>query len=470
MNFFICTLTFLGVFLAGLRYGLQPALWWGWFAGLLLIPVWFKLSVGTIILDPRAVVSLAVIAVFLTQPIRFPSFRPLLSDVLFVGMVGTIIVAQYLNDDLRLGSPFEAARFWFLPYLMGRWFVQNPSDLGSITRVAVWACLGVSVYAILESVTMINPWKSLFDRLGGEDYRWGIKRAQVGLHHPIYLGLLLVLVMPWLIEAFRRARQGLGPSWWRLTPGLLGCAIFCTASRGALIALVCSLAWYAIFRLVWARSVLLIVFMIVGGLAFSFKDDLVRFAEGLSGNSPTLTVIVQIRGESFEYSGTRHRLLLAKVYQEPLEQAGWFGYGTNLRRQISLPPETDERFVSIDQHYIHLRLQYGAVGVAMFVAIGIIGLVYLVQLAWQWNTPSAPMAAGLFGALFGVLLMLNGVWLPTDLAAGFFFCIGLGASMRQLQQQSLRLPTPQQTTSTLNGSLRDLSSHPAWQSEQNRRD
>ena len=39
----------------------------------------------------------------------------------------------------------------------------------------------------------------------GSGYRWGLKRAQGLTSHPIYFGYLLVLTLPWALEARRLA-------------------------------------------------------------------------------------------------------------------------------------------------------------------------------------------------------------------------------------------------------------------------
>ncbi len=94
----------------------------------------------------------------------------------------------------------------------------------------------LAVWSGIEAVTNVNIANYVGARPGGlatiEATRWGLNRAEGPTHHPIFLGGILVLLLPWTVQV---ARESLGKgraNWGGCCPTReLGGALF-TASRG----------------------------------------------------------------------------------------------------------------------------------------------------------------------------------------------------------------------------------------------
>ena len=154
-------------------------------------------------------------------------FRPVLSDVIVVVMVaGQIISEKMVGQFGPLTGP-EVARIWFLPYVVGRMFLSSESDIARVLPSFARIGLVLTLYSMIKSVLKFNPLNRVLGKTyglleQGEGYRMGLKRCQAGLDHPIFFGMMLVLLLPWAIEAGRNAQRGGAPKFWKLLPWLLG--------------------------------------------------------------------------------------------------------------------------------------------------------------------------------------------------------------------------------------------------------
>ena len=63
---------------------------------------------------------------------------------------------------------------------------------------------------------------------------WAEQRVSGG--HPIQMGLIYVMMLPWALEASSQARAGYGPKWWRLGPIATALGMLATLSRGPCLA------------------------------------------------------------------------------------------------------------------------------------------------------------------------------------------------------------------------------------------
>src|SRR6516164_195703 len=104
-----------------------------------------------------------------------------------------------------------------------------------------------------EAVTGINTYsrisvKSFGMGVSEELRRMGLKRAFGPETHPIYLGLTFVLLLPWALEAARRARAPGGQGWWQALPWLVGGGVVATVSRGPALAGLLTVAAGTFFR------------------------------------------------------------------------------------------------------------------------------------------------------------------------------------------------------------------------------
>jgi len=367
-----------------------------------------------------------------------------LSDVFIVLIVAVVTVSQILNKSVSPLAPLDPIRLYALPYLVGRMFIRSARDIERCLPVACWCLAVVCLYAIFEGVSGKNimemaigrPWKdveagSANGVVGGEELdsvRFGLKRAYAGQTHPIYFGLTLAMLLPWAIEAAVQSWNGRGPWWWRLVPLFVLAAVFTTGSRAAQI---CSaiVIYLMMFQAVPRLRPLMVLTVLFGGIGFFFlRDEVIELLQNYVAENKEGDSFVKIDGEQYEYSGTKHRDLLEIVYKDAKETTGWFGYGTLI---LKLPRDSDmdERFVSIDNHYLLFMLQYGVVGVAVFLLLAGSVAWNLLPLIRGAVGPAARLTAGILGGVGGCLIAMRGVWLSPDFSTVWLFGAGLSVAL-----------------------------------------
>ncbi|HKA08269.1 MAG TPA: hypothetical protein VKD71_13500, partial [Gemmataceae bacterium] len=168
----------------------------------------------------------------------------------------------------------------------------------------------------------------------------------------------------------------------------------------------------------------------VGGLLFFiFREQAVDLLGAYAGEKETPVERVKIYGEYYEYTGTKHRDLLLLAYEDAIDHAGWFGYGTSLQ-DMPKDPNMDPRFLSMDHHYLLHYLKYGYLGIATFILFAMAGAWNLAREALARDSKLSDLAAGLFGAFVAVALVVRGVAFSPDFGATWFFVAGLAASLR----------------------------------------
>jgi hypothetical protein len=297
----------------------------------------------------------------------------------------------------------------------------------------------LSVFALVEAVSHTNLLAKLSDKTWtlldrAEGYRWGLKRAQGTTNHPIYFGLLLTLTLPWMLHAGREALAGRAPRWWIAAPILAIAGAFATVSRSAHIAIIVVIAADLFFRRPNYRLPMFLI-LIVGGACFLvFREEILDRTGAYAGESDVGEERVKIFGVEYDYTGTRHRDLLLLAYEPAIDDAGWFGYGTNLRENQRMKDKLDNymdrRFeVSIDHHYLVHFLRYGYLGTVIFIAFGLMAAWNLGREAFARAGPLSDLAAGLFGAFVAVAVLVQGVAMAFDFGATWLFVAGLAASM-----------------------------------------
>ena len=436
MFFLFFLAAFGGSFALSSARGAREGLWVSWPLALFLLPVWLVLKTGAFLVDLRTGAIAGALLGFLIHPPQTLPNRPVVSD----GIVGFLVAAQVVSESLvgQFGkfTILEIARGWLLPYLVGRLYIGSNDDVRGAVRSLSKACLIISGFATFEAITKFHPVNEVLGRTyglleQGEGYRMGMKRAQGMTDHPIFFGMLLVLILPYAIEASRQARLGEAAGWRRLVPWALGAALFGSVSRGpqlsGLIAVYVSKFFYHP-RL----RVALLVLAVAGGVGAVFvKEVLIERLQAMAGENEETPRIIMIDGEPEEYTGTRHRILLFKVYARALETTGWFGWGQRMQG-IELEEHLANRFGSIDSHYIMFYLQRGYTGIVPFVMLELWTLFILARAAWPGKGPRAGLAGPMFGAMAAVDLGFFSVWFSPDFGTAWLFNTGVAATLATL--------------------------------------
>ena len=317
-------------------------------------------------------------------------------------LILVLIDSEYEAGDLGPLRVPEILRQWALPYLVGRFFLGTRKDLQTLRPLICLAVLAISLYGIFEAVVRINPLVAAFGQQFGfldapEGQRWGLKRAQGLLNHPIYFGYALALFLPWVFEARRAALGGEGPTWWRYLPWVTFACLFVTGSRAAIfIGGLCAVSPWLLE--IGRRKPISFAALFVAVAVLICCDD--RFLGGglnqLAGEEETTMLI---RGEEVQYSGTNHRLLLFTAFGPSLSDLGLFGMGSQLQ---GLDTEgVPETFVSMDSHYLRFSLQHGYLAIGLFVVLA--GLTFA---GLACRARESRFDAHLCGAMAGITFML----------------------------------------------------------------
>ena len=410
-------------------------------AVMLFVPAWMNCYFRSILLDHRTAAMCGSLLLCLAIYKHIPLRRWLWSDtfvvLLFVGTNAT----QFALDELRPFTPFELFRIWVLPYLLGRifflrWEDDIPRTLPFVAGLLVLT-FAMDGFEALAKVNIVN--KAFGKTFGlleqGEGYRWGMKRSQGPMNHPIYNGMMLTLLSPWALTAAARWKQVDGRRWWVLLPMLLGGCLFFTVSRGPQIAFIVTCGIVFFFRYPKLRKLTATV-GIIGALAVVFgKDALMETLKSAAGESEDDVRILIIDGEEVEYSGTNHRTLLFKVYAEALETTGWFGYGIGLK-EVPIADGAGTRFGSIDNHYVKHLLEFGWWGLLSFIGLAVSTIWYTGRLAWATESRNAMFAAALCGAVTMTSVMMMSVWFSFDYGSFWLFCCGMGSCLTTLRPKA----------------------------------
>jgi len=409
-----------------------------WLLALLVIPVWFRAPlpvVSSVVVDARSGVALVLIGAWLLLPgVRTQSFRWMWADTLILALFTTQMLSQWVNELFVPFAPIEMARDLFLPYMMGRLFLASPRDIPRALPALCIAATALSLFGLLEAVGKANPVAELFGKRWdlletAEGFRWGLKRAQGPFNHPIYMGLVLALILPWTVLAADLARRQLAPRWWLATPFLVTAAAFVTVSRSAQLSVIgvfLALIWFRLPRL---RGALAVPAVLLAIPLVMFRQEAIDLLSGFVGEPEAAGAFVIIEGKEYEYSGTRHRDLLNVVYERAIGDVGWFGYGPALA-QVPYDPKMEERFRSIDNHYLLQLLRYGYGGLSCFFLLAACGVWYLAREAWDLRLPHSLLAAGLCGGFLLVFLAMRGVSLESDYGWVWLFTLGVAVRLR----------------------------------------
>jgi hypothetical protein len=417
----------------------RAALWYGWPFALLMIPTWMAFRAGSLTVNAR---NIADSIIFLGLVVRFDPeqrFRPRISDLVIALLAVSVLASAYLAKTYGFGSIPTVSMEWFLPYLMGRCLLGSPADMRRALWMLMACCLLLSMYACFEAVARVNILTKIFGItfkfLREDATRLGLKRAQAMSTHPIYFGLIMSMLLPWAIEARRLAKARQGPSWWLVMPFVALAGVFVSLSRSAWAAgLLCLMGHFFFTHRRW-RIPLLIVAIVGGTTVIKYKEQFVDLVHSMvrSGSEEEDSILIIIDGEYYVYTGSRHRLLLFKVYEEYLTTAGWFGFGPEKRKVVL--DESLSLFNSIDDHYILFILEYGYAGVTLFVVLALTIQCYLLRIAWPLREPYAPLAGSLLGALLAIDLGLLTVWFAPDFGLVWLFNTGAAVNLYDLSRR-----------------------------------
>ncbi len=409
------------------RHGLPFAWQAAMMAIALSIPVAINFQIRSISLDARMILAVFVAFLFLMRPPDFlAKRRPVPADYALLILIVVLISSEFSN---RTVTPFGfayVALIWVPPYLLGRLFVAESRDLKHVMGPVCATAVLWSFLSVVEGVSHVNLWQTF----GGvqmendiTEVRYGMKRAFGSQAHPISWGVTLALVLPLMIEAARLAKRGEGPKWlvaapWLMIPGYIACG-----SRAVQLMALLIVVANLYFLFPRARPGILWVVLGLAVAFFAFRGDIVELVSASVEdlNHPEYIVI---DGEIHVYTGTKHRDLLFLVYKDAMADAGLLGYGNPLQN-IPLDPYVDARFISVDNHFLHIYLHNGALGLVFFCVFLTCVMGNLLAVIVRGGD-EVGLALTIFGAMVGMVITFRTVWM--DMNFGWFFMLLCGIS------------------------------------------
>ena len=402
----------------------------------LLVPCWIYTDIGAIRIDLRMGVTLVYLACVALHPQTSYRLRFVAADFIVLALIAAQITSEFLTSPTAVSVTPDIILQWGVPYLFGRVAWRSAEDQSRNFAAIVTVCVVLSVWAAIESVTRMNPIGKLLGFNGSiqavNDLRWGLRRAEGNLTHPIFFGLQLAMLFPFAMAAARQSREGSGPAWWRYVPWIIGAGTFFTMSRGPQLAILLTLAVAYAVRFPRYRLLVLVPLVCTIGLVGLKMNQAVEVLQMWSGEESSMLLV--IKGEPVHYTGTSHRLLQLRVYEEAVANAGWFGYGSVAlaATDVKIPyieEHLRQMFFSIDNHYLQFVLQNGFIGITLFLMLCLTSAYYAATSAVA-GTEDRRYFGAYFAAMFlAVAVLVFTVWLASDYRFVLLVMFGISASL-----------------------------------------
>lgn len=389
-------------------------------------------------LDLKTAVGSACLLVYSFLPGRKFPLRPAPLDCAVVLMILVAVVADCLADGFSWLVIARAYAEWYMPYLLGRLAIQSFAEADSTARACAVVAVVLAVIAAVEALSGTNALELIFGQRPREGFsleasRWGMKRAYGNCMHPIYFGVIGVLLAAWpgylTINALRRKASPV----WLFTLPSVAAWMFATGSRGPVAALVFAVLGASFVAIRRTRLPILGLGIAVVAFAALNLDSTFSLLEKW-GNPNAKRRVIEIDGEGRDTSGTLNRLNIWRVYKIAAGRAGLFGFGTESVTSFPVnvpvgPAEvkTLKQTKYIDNVYLLLTLRYGYLGVGVFSIAALLAVAQLVMVHRRMPGRSpGNLAACLAGSLLGTYAVMMTVWMPPDY--GFFLVWTWGVS------------------------------------------
>jgi hypothetical protein len=401
----------------------------------LLVPTWVMLRLGGVPLDVRLVTAAVLVTAYCFHPSRRFVSRPTVIDVALLGLLAWHIASDMVHEGSKLSIPLRAYGEWALPFVAG-WFAVI--HRGSIAVLAPWfagaACVTASL-ALSESLMGVNVWELVFGDVDDlvvatREQRYGLLHRALGpTRHPIFLGIVLALFVPWavaLIDPEQRRRDRIFGTT-SLVVIILG--VVATMSRGPLLGLLLAAIAAACFYWSWARRVFAVAAVLGAIAALTSWSSLVAFLDRTE-DTQTYGSVIEVDGQMELYTGTRNRLYVMEIYGPLVLRGGMFGFGT--AAVSSFPPNIPGLPVSarsreilgiVDNSFILVGLRFGAIGLGLLTVLLTASVFHAFSLAKQESLVTFPSGPGFLLSLASILVGVSAVMLTVFSSYEFIFWV-----------------------------------------------
>lgn len=424
-----------------------------------VFPVWITIDVAGAPINIRTATAIINMSGFLLSPRRFHPqgkiLRPLtLLDCCIAMMCITHIASDTFASGFALHVPFRAYGEWALPYVAGRYAVSSRNDLKLIAKCCAAVLVLLGVLSCVEALTKVNPFEFVFGNRPTElaprlASRFGLKRAFGPSAHPIFLGMTIAVLMPWLTCLWQtsQSRQSRGLTAFAGVIALAG--TFMTGSRTPLLTIFGAVPITATLRFRWLRWPVGLFFATMVAAFSAFPEKVTDEVSRWTGGGDRFRLI-EIDGKAEVTSSSRSRLHYFGVYSDALVQAGLFGYGSEATSGFPLKiPNMEAKFKSrnlfemVDNAYILSTLRFGWLGGACLAMLFLTAIGTGISLSREYHDELFPFSvACLLVIVAGFSLLL--VFMSYDFGLPLLWTIGIlsGLASLRLSGADERNPDP----------------------------
>lgn len=432
------------------RVGLRKAFGQAIFVSL-LVPTWAHLgyqSVGGSIrmtgaaVDMRVAIAFLGVIACLVRPRGKLAWRVTAVDLAVAALMSVHVIADWHADGFAVQPVIRAFGEWGLPYLAGRIAIHSADDLRELLPVVLFVVAILTTMAVFEAVIRINPFELAYgprpkEYMPLDMSRWGVKRAYGPAKHAIFLGVLLLLLMPSTLYAAVLWWQKRVSNWHCVAPAFALLGILATASRAPILGAAIAFATAAF--LLWPRTRIPIAAASASALVlicFNFTAVLESMEIWAGERVRARNELYGSDGKVVGVSGTTMRVYLFDVYGEALRRAGLLGFGTadvtGFPVNVPVGPQNVDllkRVRFVDDVYVLMTLRFGYLGLVAFV-----GMIATTIVDWSRHSQTygatSVFAASVAGALLGTALAMITVWMPHDFGFMILWLAGAGSGLR----------------------------------------
>ena|GEM_PF-2218723 len=382
----------------------------------LFIPKEIALMIGTVALTPSLACSIVLFPILLFGgKIRF-------------AWPDIVVVLYYLATlySTLVSAPFAEASEFFgrllllgaVPYLVGRYLGSRPASFARFMRPMIAAMAVFGVFILIESLFRFNIHSVIWDvpYTPHKDQRLGLTRAHGWTSHAIMLGVSYAAFVPIVAITIHERIQGFG-KFRRLKFVLLIAGVFCSLSTGAWLPTVLSLGLVVWDYLPLFKPGTRWLIMSLGTVSSYFV------LEALTGR-PIMRILMLNLHLSDPMAWYYRWRLYERVYSV-MPGYEWFGHG------IATPATLGWQW-SIDNNFLVVLMQYGRVGLTLWISVAVSVLVF----GWKavWNAPDTPYRRVARAVMFTVVtvgLTQFSVALFSTAAMINWLFLGLGVGLAQ---------------------------------------
>jgi hypothetical protein len=413
----------------------------------LLVPEWVRWEVNEAVwFNVPVTIAAWSLILYMCHSRATYNFHLNWCDYAGIGMVAAHVLSDTVNDGPSFVVLLRAYGEWVLPYLTGRVAIQEVSDARWLLPIATTVTLILATFGLIEMFipeNNSNVFETLVQLRRGDEIRTpynmhrqigpvDFQRAYGPTNHPMYFGVLMFLLYPWMLYASARAAKQEGAWWWRTMPYVCFLGVVSSISRAPILAV--PLAFYFTLLILKERwRPILLGAGALGVIALFLSWSTIQYTLESFAREAKTNRMVKIHGRDYRFTGTSHRWLMFVAYGPALRSAGPFGFGTE--RTAQFPPDVPGKtgipgeMFSVDNTFLLYTLRFGFLGLLCFCALNLTALWGYLQVALRPNTEGGIWFAAMSSTFAAMLFVLLTVWMPQDYGFLYLFCIGASAGL-----------------------------------------